>query len=403
MKKKILIISGVFPPEPVTTAYMNHDLAMTLHDKHDVTVLRPFPSRPEGTRYTQRDIKMDVPYKCITLESYTCPSSSLIGRFRESISFGLACRRYIKEHHKEYEYIYNASWQLFGYYIVAKTAVQYDLPYMIPIQDIYPETLFTGKRYPKIVEVFASAFLKPMDCYYQRHAHKVRTITDEMRDYLSETRHVPKEQYLVVNNWQENDQFTYIEPKHSDIITFAYVGSVNNHSNTDFVIESFLKAGLDNARLIVYGKGNKREDCIELVKRYHAEDRVLFDSVARDEVPRVQSDADVLVLALPKENARFSLPSKITSYMLSGRPILASVDEISASTRYITGSKAGIAVPPDDGDKMAEAFSLFARMDFTERTAMGKNGRKFALEDLTKEANLSIVVKEITNRIEGKI
>lgn len=401
MRNKILIVSGVFPPEPVTTAYMNHDLAMALQEDYDVTVLRTFPSRPEGTKYVDADIKMDFPYKCITLQSYTCPNSSLIGRFRESISFGRACKRYIKENHRELDYVYNASWQLFGYYLVAKTCVRYGLPFMIPIQDIYPETLFTSKKYPGFVVKLATALLKPMDCYYQRHAHKVRTITDEMRDYLSVTRQVPKSQYLVVNNWQENDQFVYIEPKKSETITFAYVGSVNNHSNTEYVIESFLRSGLRNARLIIYGKGNKRKDCVELVVRHHAEDRVLFDSVRRDEVPWVQSEADVLVLALPKNNARFSLPSKIASYMLSGRPILASVDEFSASTRYIKGSKAGIAVPPDNESKMAEAFSMFAKMDFTERTIMGKNGRLFALECLTKEVNLSMVVKAITNRLEG--
>ena len=403
MKKKILIVSAVFPPEPVTTAYMNHDLAVALQERYNVMVLRTFPTRPEGTQYSAADIMKDVPYECITLKSYTCPSSSLVGRFRESISFGLACRRFIKEHHSEYDYIYNASWQLFGYYIVAKTAVRFGIPYMIPIQDIYPETLFTGKRYPKIIVKLATAILKPLDCYYQRHAHRVRTITEEMRDYLSETRRVPKEQYLIVNNWQENDHFTYNDPQESNIVTFAYVGSVNNHSNTEFVIESFLRAGLENSRMIIYGKGNKWEDCVALVKRHHAEERVLFDAVAREEVPRVQSEADVLVLALPKENARFSLPSKITSYMLSGRPILASVDEESASTRYIMGAKAGIAVPPDNATKLTKGFIQFAEMKFEERIAMGKNGRSFALEHLTKDANLTMVINEMTTCLEHTV
>lgn len=401
MKKKILIISAVFPPEPVTTAYMNYDLAIDLQEKYDVTVLRAYPTRPEGSEYKADEIKHDYPFECIALRSYTCPSSSLIGRFRESISFGLACRKYIKEHHKSFSYVYNASWQLFGYFIVAKTAVHYGIPYMIPIQDIYPESLFTGKAYPKIFRRIASFFLIPLDRYYQKHAHKVRTITEEMRDYLSKTRNVSKNNYLVVNNWQENECFSYIEPRISPVVTFAYVGSINNHSNTGYIIKSFLRAGMENARLVIYGKGNKKEECIQIVRQMQAEDRIIFDAVARDDVPRVQSEADVLVLALPKDNARFSLPSKITSYMLSGRPVLASVDEISASTRYIKESGSGIAVPPDNEFELSEAFLKFSRMSYEERKAMGQNGRAFALAHLTKEANLTMVANEITNHIEN--
>lgn len=402
-KHKILIISAVFPPEPVTTAYMNHDLAIALQGRYDVTVLRAFPSRPVGSTYSDDDLNKDLPYECITLKSFTCPTSSLKGRLRESISFGLACKRYIKEHCREIDYIYNASWQLFGYFIVAKTAVSYSIPYMVPIQDIYPESLFTGKNYPKLFKLILTAILKPLDCYYQRHAHKVRTITDEMRDYLSSSRQVPLERYLVVNNWQENNLFNYSESKESALITFAYVGSVNNHSNTEYLIESFLNTGLNNARLIIYGTGNRADACVKLVKQHHAENKVFFGSVKRDDVPRVQSEADVLVLALPKENARFSLPSKITSYMLSGRPILASIDEMSASSRYIVGSNSGIAVPPDNKERLTKAFKTIAHMNVSDRNIMGRNGRSFALEHLTKEANLSIVVSEITNQIEKKI
>ena len=44
--KKVLIVSAVFPPEQVTSAYMNYDLAKKLAEEYDVTVLRPYPTRP---------------------------------------------------------------------------------------------------------------------------------------------------------------------------------------------------------------------------------------------------------------------------------------------------------------------------------------------------------------------
>ena len=48
MKKNILIITAVFPPEPVTSATLNYDLAVALSLDYNVTVLTPRPSRPAG-------------------------------------------------------------------------------------------------------------------------------------------------------------------------------------------------------------------------------------------------------------------------------------------------------------------------------------------------------------------
>ena len=107
---KILLPVSVFSPEPVTSALMNYDLAMALIEKHDVTVVRPFPSRPIGKDY--RDYKADYPFKCVTIDTFRCPEAKLIGRMRESVSFGQACAKYIEAHKEEIDCVYNGGWQL---------------------------------------------------------------------------------------------------------------------------------------------------------------------------------------------------------------------------------------------------------------------------------------------------
>jgi hypothetical protein len=49
--KKILVISAVFPPEQVTSAFLNYDLAKALSKDYNVTVLRPNPTRPIGASF----------------------------------------------------------------------------------------------------------------------------------------------------------------------------------------------------------------------------------------------------------------------------------------------------------------------------------------------------------------
>ena len=401
MKKKILIISAVFPPEQVTSALMNYDLAVELAREHEVTVLRPFPTRPVGTKFDRTEIE-GVEFKTILIDSYTHPQSQLVGRFRESIDFGKKCASFIKKHHKEIDYIYNCGWQLFGIYIVAKAAKKYSIPYMIAVQDIYPESLLTGHHYPKIVNKGVMTLLGPMDRYYQRNAYRIRTISDEMASYLSETRKVSKEKFLIVNNWQNDEDFV-VEKESSikGILRFAYVGSINMHSNTDLIIRAFHKAQLPNAELYIYGGGNRKEYCVSLVKDLNLTN-VHFDMVARDVVPTVQGDANVLVLALPKGNGELCLPSKITSYMLSGRPILASVDKDSATTRYLKESGCGVVVDADNEKEMSEAFKTMAQMSENKLLEMGRNARNYAGTHLTKSVNLKKVVESIKESLDNK-
>lgn len=395
MRKRLLIISAVFPPEQVTSAFLNYDLAHELSKGYEVTVLRPYPTRPIGANFNNADFE-DKSFKTILIDSYTHPQSELIGRFKESNDFGKKSVAYINEHHNEIDFVYNDGWQLFGLYRVAKVCKKYGIPYMVPIQDIYPESLFTNKNYHSVINYIIKSVLLPIDRYYQKHAVCVRTISNEMRDYLSSTRNVPEENYLVVNNWQNDEDFLEDYPARpaDGKLIFAYVGSINGHANVDLMIKAFVEAKIDNAEFRIYGGGNKKDYCIDLVKQRGVKN-IFFDMVSREKVAFVQSQADVLILALPKGNGNLCLPSKMTSYMLSGKPVLASVDHDSATTRYIKEADCGIAVDPDNKDSIKDGFLYFASLDKDTLNKQGNNSKVFSRKNLTREVNLQKVISKI--------
>lgn len=394
MRQTVLIVSGVFPPEQVTSAFLNYDLAKRLSEDYNVIVLRPRPTRPIGAKFGT-DIWQDDSFKTIQIDSYTHPASNLIGRLREAVDFSYKCSKYINKHHREISFVYNGAWQLFGLYLIAKTCVKYRLPYIVPIQDIYPESLFTNKVYHSIFRKVLGRILLYFDKYYQKNAAKVRTITSEMADYLSTTRHINRDKYLTINNWQNDEDFMELQwTPHSDKAIFAYVGSINEHANVDLIIRAFIKANLKDAELRIYGGGNQKDKCIELVKEFGA-DNIFFDFVSRKDIPQIQSKADALVLALPKGNGKLCLPSKLTSYMLSSKPVIASVDADSSTSRIIQTEQCGIAVAPDDVDLLCNAFILFKSKCIQEKKAMGCRSWNYAIKHLKREVNLNRLVNEI--------
>jgi glycosyltransferase involved in cell wall biosynthesis len=217
-----------------------------------------------------------------------------------------------------------------------------------------------------------------------------------MKSYLQSTRKLAPEQFLVVNNWQDDENYNGLAAKKEEgkRKTFVYVGSINAHSNVELIIRSFLNAKLDDAELLVYGGGAYKEKCQALVASARA-DNVHFSYVERKEVPNTQARADVLVLALPKGNGTICLPSKLTSYMLSGRPVLASVDEDSTTAAYINQSGSGVVVGPDNLEALTSAFIRLSEMTSQQLEEMGRKSRAFALGNLTREVNLSRVVSSV--------
>ena len=393
-RKRILIISAVFPPEQVTSAALNYDLAHELAKTYDVTVLRPYPTRPIGMQFDNTDVD-DSSFKTVLVNSYTHPESALLGRFKESIDFGRKSAEYIKQRHKEIDFVYNDGWQLFGLNIVARACVKYGIPYIVPVQDIYPECLLTKGSFPSFIKKIIKTVLLPIDKYCQKHAAKVRTISNEMADYLSSSRGIKRSSYVVVNNWQNDEDFADIETnKSNDRIIFEYVGSINVHANVDMIIKAFKVANIPGSELRIYGGGNQKEVCQNIVKELQM-NNVSFDFVSRAEIPHVQASADVLLLALPKGNGGLCLPSKLTSYMLSGKPVIASIDKDSATNRIIEEEHCGYVVEPDNEVAMADAFKRFATLKVEDRESMGKNSCNYALKHLTKEVNLGIIVNEI--------
>ena len=162
----------------------------------------------------------------------------------------------------------------------------------------------------------------------------------------------------------------------------------------DLIIKAFAKADIPNSELVICGGGNQKDNCVKMVEEMGLKN-VSFGFVKRTEIPQVQANANALVLALPSGNGNLCLPSKMTSYMLSGKPVIASVDQDSATTRYIKEAQCGISVEPDNIDALVEGFKKFSSLPQEQLKTLGTNGRQFAEKYLTRKVNLQMVCDEI--------
>jgi glycosyltransferase involved in cell wall biosynthesis len=103
--------------------------------------------------------------------------------------------------------------------------------------------------------------------------------------------------------------------------------------------------------------------------------------------------ADVLLLPTKGRQSLNSIPSKLITYLLSGRPVIAAVLPESDTATAILESGAGWVVNPDSAELMAEAILAASEQAEESLRRMGSAGREYALVRYTREANLSRVVE----------
>ncbi len=396
-RKRILIISGVFYPEPIVSAGLMTDLATELSKDYEVTVLRPKPSRPMGFQIPEYTYS-HFPFEVIETDSYVYPASSLIGRGMESYSMGKWCVKYIERYHEEISFIYNAPWNMFGRNMVAKAALKYDIPYITPVQDIYPESISSKLPNIKILKKIVNGILLPSNRSLLKSAARIHTISEKMVDYLAKTRGIDKSHFVTIRNWQDERDFVEYANAHlseNDIdapFTFMYMGNVGPLAGIEVLFDALRNAQLPKARLVVAGSGSAKQSLMDKAKTYK-DCLIEFWDVPTGKVPETQSKADVMCLPVKKGYSISSIPSKLPAYMFSKKPVLASVDSESDTAMCIHNNQAGWVTYPEDICSIANAMKQAYASSNRELQEMGMNGFHFAMENLSKKKNLPRLVE----------
>ena len=394
MKYKLLI-SAVYTPEPVVSARLTEDIYCYLLKKgYKVKVLHPFPTRPAGFQF---DETIRFGEDEILTDSFTCPKNSLVGRIWESISFGKSCRKFIRIHHDEIECIYANAWPIYSQFAIVKAAKKYQIPSIIHVQDIYPESL--TNKLPLIIREVVRSLIMPIDKYILRKSHKVVAISEKMKGYLVDTRGIEDSKVDVVINWQDEKDFLDNKQeihgedgKHP--FTFMYMGNIGPVAGVDLLIEAFKVAKIDNSCLVIAGSGSMKESMKKLA---HGYSNIDFWDVPNGKVPEVQSMADCMLLPIKKGAAGSSIPSKLSAYMFSAKPIIGCVDEGSDTANAILDAKCGWVIEPENVGVLARKMEAISQMPSGQLKVLGANAKEYGMMKLSKDVNLGKLVNIIVD------
>ncbi len=141
----------------------------------------------------------------------------------------------------------------------------------------------------------------------------------------------------------------------------------------------------DSIRFVLMGDGSQRTSLEAAAADVPG---VVFRPfVPEDQLPDVLAAADVLLLSERPSVRDMSLPSKLTSYFATGRPVVAAVHPNGATAQEIARADGGVVTAAGDPEGLVRAIiDLRRRPEEAERLA--DNGRRYAEAHLGQAAAL---------------
>jgi colanic acid biosynthesis glycosyl transferase WcaI len=184
---------------------------------------------------------------------------------------------------------------------------------------------------------------------------------------------------LVIPNWVDTDRIPATpEPPQSRPVRFLYTGNVGYTQGLQTLVQAAHLSG-DGLKVEIVGGGNAVED----IRRSESDAVSFRPAVAHDQYPALLASAHVLVVVQREVAANANLPSKIASYLASGRPVVASIGVDTPAADMLRASGGAIVVPPEQPRALADAMRRL-RDDTALRSSLGARGRQYALEHLAK-------------------
>lgn len=222
-------------------------------------------------------------------------------------------------------------------------------------QDVYSAAIRTElQRKLGPAGTLAGFFVERAERTIARRAAHVVAITDAFLPLYRSWR-IPAEHVTVIPNWAALDELPQVPQDRSWLGSLEtrehlllYSGTVGIKHDPSLLLDLATDPLLDDCTVVVVTQGKGRA-WLEEARAGVPDDRlILHDYVDYDLLPTVLGSADVLLAVLEPDASKYSVPSKMLSYMCAGRPIIAVIDGTNAAARTLVEEKMGRVVANED-------------------------------------------------------
>jgi glycosyltransferase involved in cell wall biosynthesis len=402
-KGTLLVVTAVYPPEPVVTARTSAELASIARETGWETVtLCPEPSRgivpDEARKVYDRDPSVT------RVRTWKSRKSQVLSRLTENLTFALRIFWYVL-FRTNATVIYCNTWPIFSSGAAIFAAHLRGIPVVLSVQDLYPESLISQSRIQP--NGWIALTLMWLDRLVCQGAHTVIVPGIAMRERLIQSRSLNPDKVHFVPNWlpmvdSQSDTKSQlpvdVAASSIDARKLLFAGNIGRASGIVECLEG-IGSWLERSgwSLTIAGSGSE----VGLVRQIISDagwTRIhLHTPWLPDESLALFYSTDVCLLPTVGQQALASIPSKLLSYWQNSKFVLALASPGSDLAATIGQSRAGLTVAPDDYVGLCDALSLLQAKPRSELRSLGHAGADFARESFDGRHWCGIVIQLIAS------
>jgi len=242
---------------------------------------------------------------------------------------------------------------------------------------------------------FSLKIIDRIERFNMPRADKIIVVTSKLKETLQKDYGVPRDKIVVIPNGANTELFKPMNTKQARKqlkLTKAghlviFVGDLVAWHGVDHLIKSipYVVKECPSTSFLIVGDGMMRQELVELGRQVGVSDKAIFTGMVPYHQVPLYINASVVCVApfVAHRGEKVGLsPLKIHEYMACEKPVVAS--RVSG-LEILEDNNAGILVEPESPPELAQAIlRLLHSKELREQ--MGKNGRKYAVENRSWES-----------------
>ena len=382
-KKKILIVSPFFYPEPISTGKFNTDLVRSLSEKgHEVTVLCFHPFYPSW-----KSIKSNEQIEGVTIirggNTLIYPKKTIFRRMVLEVGFAFFVLKKLRKVQKNKDIIMPVFPPSLAFYLllpflnreVRKVGMIHDL------QEIYSSNkkgfLNKGVKY----------FIHKIEKKCFNFCDKLIFLSNEMKEtavelyQLDPIKSAVQYPFITLKNTITNQLTTVLKPENTNVV---YSGALGEKQNPTGLYNFFNYASeiIENGVFHFFSQG----EVFNQLKEENKNPKILFhDLVPKENLEELYQKSDVQILPQLSNTSRGSLPSKLPNILASGCKILVITDKNSEIENLFLSKNLHTAINSWDNEIILEALQQLLISNSKDHNQIKVASEIFTIDRLIQE------------------
>ncbi|WLR61503.1 glycosyltransferase family 4 protein [Guptibacillus hwajinpoensis] len=380
-------------------AYIANKLSELVHHVTLVTSSFKHGEKEFRDESMMKSLSRELPYRLVIITELGYKKNVGFDRIWSHRHFAKQLTEYLKTIKGKPDVIYCAYPMMGAAFEMGKFAKRNQIPFIIDIQDVWPESIKNALKFPEPV---IDTLLYPLTLYANKIYQLADTVIGVSKSYIERVEKVNHHARIFLpvyigTDLGHFDSCKKVEVmKHPEEFWITYVGTLSYSYDIPTVIKAVAKLkekGLNRIVFKVLGDGPFIKKFKQLAIELNAPVDFL-GYLSYEEMVSTLVRSDLAANAISK-GAQQSITNKIGDYVAAGLPILNS----SMNTEFcdiVTSRNLGYNYAPGDANKLSQLIErLYHNHEL--RRVFGRNSRKLAEQKFDRRNSY----QEIYSLVEG--